>query len=169
MTIHFRLFLLFAGILPVRANAQTIERDVLANAGRTDTLLLNPSNIYTVSWTLGESFVATRQSVNPEVIATEGFQQSETGTTPTIELPETFGKIIVSPNPVGDVLQIAFSVLPTAPVRAVLSDLNGQTLRAIEIRDQVSLLDLGGLPTATYILSLTNDKNWARATQVVKY
>lgn len=144
--------------------AQTVERDVLANAGGTATL---PNN-FTVSWTLGEAFVATRQNTPDTILVTEGFQQPETGIIPTLELPDAVGQITIAPNPAGDALYISLSAIPTVALRASLLDLNGRALREAALNDLHTTLDLHGLPASTYVLSLTDGKNWTRALQVVK-
>lgn len=154
----------FACVFPRLLSAQTAERDVLANAGGTATL----PNKYTVSWTLGETFVATRKSTNPAIIVTEGFQQAENGTVPTLELPDAVGQITVAPNPAGDALYLSLSVLPGISLHATLLDLNGRALRQAALMDLQTTLDLRGLPAAVYVLSLTDGKNWVRSVQVVK-
>jgi hypothetical protein len=162
MTIQITiLFVAFGNIL----NAQVTEREVLANAGNTATL----SSGYTVSWTLGETFVSTRTSLMDSLIVTEGFHQPEDGIiSPTLDLPDAGGKITVSPNPTNGVLDITLSALPATPVNATLSDLGGGTLRKIIITDLVTSLDLQGLPAAVYMLSLTDGKQWVRSVKVVK-
>lgn len=55
MTISIATLIVIGNILA----AQTTERDVLANAGNTVTL----SSGHTVSWTLGEAFVATHENI----------------------------------------------------------------------------------------------------------
>jgi len=161
-TIHITiLFVALGNIL----NAQITEREVLANAGNTVTL----SSGHTVSWTLGEAFVATRTSLMDSLIVTEGFHQPEDGIlTPTLDLPDAGGKITVSPNPTNGVLDITLSALPAAPLNVTLSDLSGRTLQKIIITDLATSLDLQGLPAAVYILSLTNGKQWMRSVKVVK-
>ncbi len=148
-------------------SAQTKERDVLANAGGTATIS-SAGNNYTVSWTLGETFVATRQSTSPALIITEGFQQPDSGIVPTIELPNALGQVTIAPNPAGDALHISLSALPTAPLRAALLDLSGRTLREAALTDVRTTLDLRGLPAAGYVLSITDGKGWVKAVQVVK-
>jgi len=146
-------------------SAQTVERDVLANAGGTDPL---PGG-YTVSWTLGEAFVATRTSADLQIIVTEGFQQPDSlGIIPTIDLPDAIGQITISPNPAGNALSIMFSELPSALLRARLIDAGGRTLREATLTDLTTVLDLTGLPAAWYVLSLSDGKGWVRAVQVVK-
>ncbi len=157
-------------LLSVSGNAifsQTVERDVLANAG--GTALITDS--MTVTWTLGETFVATRNSGQPQIIVTEGFHQPEDTipiTIPTIELPDTGGKVTISPNPTNGMLDITLSTLPNAPLHVTLSDLSGRILREIRITDLTSTLDLQGLPAAIYILSLSDGKQWVRSMKVVK-
>lgn len=145
--------------------AQTIERQVLANAGGTATL---PDN-YTISWTLGESFVAVRAAaIQPVLYFTEGFQQPESSTVPTIELPDDDGQIVVSPNPAGNTLLIALPQRPARTLYARLCDANGHMLRTADLTDLATALDLTGLPAAWYILSITDGKQWLRTVQVVK-
>lgn len=158
-------------LLSVSGNAifsQTVERDVLANAGGT---ALITTDSMTVTWTLGETFVATRNSGQPQIIVTEGFHQPEDTIPiiiPTIELPDTGGKITISPNPTNGMLDITLSTLPGAPLEVMLSDLSGRILRQIRITDLTSTLDLQGLPAAIYILSLSDGKQWVRSMKVVK-
>ena len=159
-TLCLVLFLTFS----VNLFTQTTERDVLANAGGTATL----PNDFTFSWTLGEAFVATRQNTPTLIVFTEGFQQPEDAAVSTIELPDALGQIIISPNPAGDVLFIALSALPNTPLRAVLLDLNGRSLRETLITDLRTSFSLLGLPAAGYVLSITNGKGWAQAVQVLK-
>lgn len=144
-------------------NAQTVQRQVLANAGSSATI---PG--YTVSWTLGEDFVDTRQSAAPVVYLTEGFQQPEPGTSPTLDLPEAGTQITVSPNPAHNALNVSVSEPPASPLHMVLLDLQGRILQEAALSDTVATLDLSALPDAVYILSLTDGKGWKRAVQVVK-
>jgi hypothetical protein len=146
-------------------SAQSTERTVLANAGGSTAI---PSG-HTVTWTLGESFVATRASAtSPVLLVTEGFQQPTSGTVPTLDLPDAAGQVTVSPNPADDALRIALSEPPAMPLLITLLDLNGRILREEALSDLATTLDLRGLPAALYILRLTDSKGWLRAIQVVK-
>jgi hypothetical protein len=158
------LCLLLAGILSPPLTAQTAQRTVLAYAGGTETL---PNN-YTVCWTLGEAFVATKQSIDTKIIVTEGFQQPECGTVPTVELPDAKGTVSISPNPTGSTLNITLSAMPTASIRAFLSDAGGRTLREVQLMELNTPLDLSNLPTAWYALTLTDGKNWVRTVKIIK-
>jgi len=146
--------------------AQTAERTVLANAGAAASI----AGGHHISWTLGETFVATRTDAGapPVLVVTEGFQQPNSGTVPTVDLPDAAGQVTVSPNPAGDALNIALSELPAASLRITLFDLNGRILREDALTGLTTTLDLRGLPAALYILTLTDGKGWARAVQVVK-
>ncbi len=157
----FALALLACGAL----SAQTAQREVLANAGGAAAI---PG--YTISWTLGEDFVATRQSAAaPVVYLTEGFQQPESGAiSPTLDLPDSGGQITVSPNPAGNSLRVALSEPAAVPLRMMLLDLHGRILRDEALAGAAATLYLSGLPAALYILSLTDGKGWTRAVQVVK-
>lgn len=141
---HRSIPLLFAAIASTALSAQTAQRTVLANAGTTATL---PNN-YTVSWTLGEAFVATRTATAAKLIVTEGFQQPESGTVPTIELPDAIGQVTISPNPTGNALTIALLQMPAVALRARLIDASGHTLREADLHDLTTVLHLTGLPAA---------------------
>ena len=149
--------------------AQSAERDVLANAGGTAAI---PG--YTVAWTLGEAFVQTHYAPECVVVLTEGFQQSASAPgflcpTVGVESPADGSLITVYPNPAESTVTIDLGRLPAAtPLRAVLTDVAGRTLRTIALTEQTATLDLSGLPAALYILSLTDGKGWARAVQIVK-
>jgi len=161
MTISIATLIVIGNILA----AQTTERDVLANAGNTVTL----SSGHTVSWTLGETFVATRSSPNLQIIVTEGFQQPTNGTVSTaFDLPDAIGNVIVSPNPTSNTLNITFSKMPLAPIHARLADASGQTVWQLRLSEVTTVLDLTGLPASWYILSLTDGKQWIRGIKVVK-
>ncbi len=147
--------------------AQTAERTVLANAGGGASIAGGRH----ISWTLGEDFVATRASANaPVVYVTEGFQQPNSGTVPTVDLPDAIGQVTVSPNPAGDALSITFQEAPPAGLRlrAHLADAGGRILREVEIADPATTLDLRGLPPAWYALVLTDGNTWVRSVGVVK-
>lgn len=149
-------------------SAQTVERDVLANAGGTAII-----SGYTVCWTLGEAFVATRYAPDCMVILTEGFQQGEAADnfvcpTVAVEGPTGGSRIHLFPNPTQGTLTIDLGQLPTAPLHAMLTDAAGRTLRTIMLSEATTTLDLQGLPTAVYVLSLNDKKGWVRAVQVVK-
>jgi len=162
-----RLVCLF--LLSISGNAifsQTVERDVLANAG--GTAVITPDN-YTVAWTLGETFVATRTSPIVSLIVTEGFHQPEGSPgSPSVELPDAGGKVTISPNPTNGMLDITLSTLPITPLHVTLSDLSGRILREIRVTDLASTLDLQGLPAAIYVLSVTDGTQWVRSMKVVK-
>lgn len=163
-----KMTILIAIFIIVNSNilaAQIKERDVLANAGSTATL----SSGHTVSWTLGETFVATRSSPNLQIIVTEGFQQPTDGTVSSaIDLPDAIGKVIVSPNPTSNTLNITFSKIPLAPIHARLADASGRTVRQLRLSELTTVLDLTGLPASWYILSLTDGKQCIRGIKVVK-
>lgn len=160
---HF-LLLLLAATLSMPLMAQTAQRTVLAQAGGSAIL---PNN-YTVCWTLGEAFVATRQGPDAQIMVTEGFQQPERGTVPTVELPDAKGTVSLSPNPTGGTLNITLSAMPVTSIRAFLSDANGRTLREIQLTELNTPLDLSDLPSAWYALTLSNGKNWMRTVKIIK-
>jgi len=162
----FALALLTCGVL----GAQSAEREVLANAGGTASI-----TGYTVAWTLGEAFVQTHYDTGCVVVLTEGFQQSAPApgflcpTVVGVEGPTDGGLITVFPNPAESTVTIDLGRPPAAaPLRAVLTDVAGRTLRTVALTEQTATLDLSGLPAALYILSLTDGNGWARAVQVVK-
>lgn len=157
------LCLLLAATIPPSLMAQTAERIVLANAGGSAVV-----SGYTVCWTLGEAFVATKQSPDAQIIVTEGFQQPERGTVPTVELPDAKGTVSLSPNPTGGTLNIILSDIPASPIRAFLTDAGGRILRELQLTELNTPLDLSNLPTAWYALTLSDGKNWARTVKVIK-
>lgn len=144
-------------------SAQTTERDVLANAGGTADI---PG--YTITWTLGETFVATRENADATIILTEGFQQPESGMVPTFDLPGDDQTVTVAPNPAGNSLTISLSKMPAVPLRATLTDAAGRSVREETVTGQTTTLDLQGLPAAWYFLSLSDGKTWSRTVKVVK-
>lgn len=154
-------------LLPFVGNAlfaQSAERSVLANAGNSALI----TGGYSVAWTLGESFVATRADTDLQIVVTEGFHQPEQGTVPTIDLPNQPGQITIAPNPAGNTLNITFPVLPATPLHALLTDAAGRTLRETDLLDLSTALDLAGLSPAWYALILSDGKNWIRSVKIIK-
>lgn len=160
------LALLLCGAL----SAQTAERNVLANAGGTDSI-----SGYIISWTLGETFVDTRYAHNCVVILTEGFQQSEAPANfqcppeyVAVDGPAEGSRIHVFPNPTQSTLTIDLGQQPAAPLRATLTDAAGRTLRTLTLTEATTVLDLHELPAAWYFLAFSDGKNWAATVKVVK-
>lgn len=143
-------------------SAQTIERQVIANAGG-----YGENNGILVSWTLGE--VATATLIDDTIILTQGFQQpSDTVIVNVVEL--SYDDIIVKiyPNPIQNDLIVEVFEFPPVPLFISISDPAGKTLIEQKLTGLTTSLDVSNLPSALYFIQLSDGKSWMKAVKIVK-
>lgn len=103
------------------ANAQTLERKVVASAGQ---YLTNPNINLTLSCTVGEPIVATLTNV--KLILTEGFQQPLENDILSVDYTTADWSIKAYPNPFSDNINIEISSDKASEFIITMTNLLGQ-------------------------------------------
>jgi len=104
------------------ANAQTLERNVVASSGR---YLTNPNINLTLSCTIGEPVVETLTDI--KLILTQGFQQPlENEVETSIDYTTVDWNIKAFPNPFSDVLNVEISSDIATEFTITVTNLLGQ-------------------------------------------
>ncbi|MCO6492885.1 MAG: T9SS type A sorting domain-containing protein [Phaeodactylibacter sp.] len=139
-------------LLPLFATAQLqLGRQAIAIAGGYG---VNSGANLSISYTVGEVAVQTREAPGAGIILTEGFQQPDDdviiGTKEPFSLCEL--GITVFPNPVSQVLNIRLEAPLSRPVTASLFSPSGQVVRAVEMATGDAQLDMSRLPGGVYVL-----------------
>ena len=136
-------------------------QQVLASSGDTYT---KPSA--SLSWTLGEISTETYKTVGG--IATQGIQQ------PLLKVvtysSETTLQVsaVVYPNPTSGAIQLSFQEQNPENLAYSLCQLNGVEILKGEIETATSLVDLGTLPNATYLLKINKDGKAQKTFKIIK-
>lgn len=150
--------LLLMAVLFVGISASAQNRSVVAAAGGD-----GQTASVRLSWTLGETAVATLQRANGELL-TEGFQQPETlrvetAHPPVVAASDELERIRIAPNPVGAVLTVR---IPDAWMQETASlelfDLGGRRVQAGRMESGTASLewDMSALPAGTYWLRIAS-------------
>lgn len=136
-------------VMALSLHAQSSERYVISSSGGEMS-----SNQYSIDYTLGETVISTVQSSN--YMLTQGFHQPISIKTSVPE--ETSGEISLYPNPTSDQV---FLDLPENlnEVNVFLFTLNGQKVLSKSHLSDESNINLSGLASGTYIISIINPKN----------
>ena len=130
------------------ANAQSIERDVIASGGD-----YFENSTMSLSWTLGEAVTETVS--NDFMMLTQGFQQGEKITLTTIKDPLSalFG-IKVFPNPTTDIVNISINSQKDEILTVQIYSLTGEKILSEKTSDKNIQLSLADLAPSNYLLSL---------------
>ena len=162
-TKRIRVFflLLFILVSAIPAMAQHAQRSIVSPAGETAS-----SQRVSLSWTLGD--LATGYYLTPDLQYREGFQSSNLRVTAIEPVPEVWN-VEVYPNPTQSGLSVDLG--REHPVRALtLHDLSGRELRALTVdaAEQQAQLQLGELPSGTYILRVSDADGKPAGTYQIK-
>ncbi len=153
-------------LVPVFGFTQiTKDRDVIASGGETVV-----TGSMQVSWTVGE--VATNYFDNPNLMVSEGFQQSNLGGVGLVD--DLFeGSISVYPNPVGDQLFYDIRTDNELELTVSLYDASGRLVKEtaqFSVDDAYSgQIEMTGLAPGNWVLKIySKDKELTRIFKVVK-
>jgi len=147
-----------------QTKGQSLERSVIGAAGHS----LGNENI-ALSFTLGETAVATIN--DPNLIVTEGFQQSEIQGLTGIDEIIFINGLQVYPNPTTDLLNLGIPVEDPFEISAALYDMLGKKIFAsdqLELVGRQYQLDLTGLPAGLYLLVVGLDNSEVTRTYKVE-
>ncbi|MCB0578690.1 MAG: T9SS type A sorting domain-containing protein [Phaeodactylibacter sp.] len=155
-------------LLPLFATAQLqLGRQAIATAGGHG---VNAGANLSISYTVGEVAVQTRETPGADIILTEGFQQPDedidTGTKDLFSLCEL--GLTVFPNPVSQALNIRLEAPLSHPVTASLFSPSGQAIRTVEIATGDMQLDMSRLPGGLYLLRFAQGGKVYPACRVLK-
>jgi hypothetical protein len=131
------------------SKAQSLTPEVVATSGDFYT-----SATANLSWTLGELAVETYEGSSN--ILTQGFQQTDPGTTTGFVSSETF-EVLVYPNPVLETLNLQLTDL-SGELKIELFDMKGSLMHARIIpvfTESLQQIDMSGFPSGLYLLKLT--------------
>ncbi len=135
----------------VSVAAQQLSPAVVAGAGN------HYSNQeYHLSWTLGETIITTQSQAGATLL--QGFQQPNYLFDVLVEEPNKGYKIKLFPNPTPNWITIEISG-PEQAMTAELFDILGHLILRKDIEPPLTNFDLSGLPSATYLLVVLDDKN----------
>jgi hypothetical protein len=142
------IFLLLSLILTsILAMSQTTDRTVLGSSGSE---LNDGSNSF--EFTIGETLTETISSANHSIA--QGFHQGTINVT-SIEESSSFGYVNVFPNPTVESVQVEYR---GERGQWQLHTFGGKLVSAGVLQNGINAVDMNGLAQATYILTLTNQK-----------
>ena len=142
------LSLVAYGII-ISANAQSMNQDVVSNAG--DEFV---NGGVSMSWTLGETVIETFS--NASIVLTQGFHQSQV----TVFGIEPVGPdldISVYPNPTSSVLNIDFGSFDKSAIIHI-ADMNGKLIQKKTLSSN-DILNIDHLASGMYLLDIKNEQN----------
>ena len=136
-------------VIALTLHAQSAERYVISSSGGEMT-----SSQYSVEYTLGETVISTVENSN--YMLTQGFHQPIS--VPTSVPEETSGEITLYPNPTSEKV---FLDLPEElnDVDVKIFTLYGQKVLSKSHLTSESNINLSGLASGTYIVSIINPNN----------
>jgi hypothetical protein len=104
-----------------------------------------------VSWTIGETVIETVS--NGSATLTQGFHQTKLTVTAISDNDWPGLKINAFPNPVGDILNMEFSILPEE-ISFVVIDILGKTVQQDFIKSDKTILDFSDFAAGHYFLKI---------------
>ena len=123
-----------------------LEQQALSNSGG-----FGEDRNISVSWTLGQTAIATLENLEADIILTQGFQQPDVNN----QIPiENFG-IGIYPNPVETSLTLQLE--PNRfdfPLQVQLINTKSEIIRVFEVESEQSTVQMGDLPDGIYFISL---------------
>ena len=147
-----RIISIFLFLLSVTiATAQQLTPIVIASAGNHAS-----SQGYHLSWTLGEVVIAT--NIQADATLLQGFQQPNYLFDVLVREPENGYQIKLFPNPASRWITIEING-PENPLTAELFDLFGRLILRKTLDQPRTGLDLSRLPSTTYLLRISDEKN----------
>lgn len=140
-TTFFYLILVAAFLSGTSAFAQSLERKVVASAGRSG----SGAGI-SVDYTIGEPLVQTYSAGGN--ILTQGFHQPASSPVSVEEITEVLN-YSVFPNPFSDVVQVSLTVSDAAGVQLKLTDIAGRVVHQAKPADYTAGTHLLSVNTAS--------------------
>ena len=145
-------------------SGQSIQHDIITTSG-----LSYSNNKNVVSWTIGETFIATYNNNNN--IVTQGFQQVYFSFTEIPENKEAKFTLNVYPNPATDFVNIDIqSEDLNGTYNLVINDVNGQIIQKQNFKHKSTLrIDLSSIKSELVILKVTHKETGSqRVFKIVK-
>lgn len=165
ISINMKLKLLIFPILliPLLAQAQTIQMSVIAGGGGYETSASN-----SVSWTLGEAVIETLQQGSN--ILTQGFQQPNYDAIVSVLLVGNKQIIVKAfPNPATDEVSISFSELISEPFLLAITDAQGKKLGNYTLKETENKILIDNFANGIYFLNIRTQTGKTTSLQIVKY
>ncbi|MEO1263549.1 MAG: T9SS type A sorting domain-containing protein [Bacteroidota bacterium] len=149
------IILLLVSGLYLFANAQSLVPEVLAGAGS-----FADANEINLQWTVGET--AVDHYYNSSYTLTAGLVQfvklngnCDCEYTATIEIKGQAIEVVVYPNPASHKININLRPFVRS-LKATLVDSMGKIINSVELANELTQLDTGGLPNGLYFLTVTD-------------
>lgn len=148
-----QLFLFTIAILfALNTKSQTANPHVISSAGNT----IN-NGTYSVSWTLGETVIATISNSNYTL--TQGFHQSSYTIVDIKDISKQAKDIKVYPNPTTDEINIEWENFNQNGSYYTIIDMQGKFIDKKEIQTQKEKVNMSELATGSYFLKILDKTN----------
>lgn len=139
-------------LLTFNANSQSANPQVISAAGNT---ISNAS--YSVSWTLGETVIATISNSNYTL--TQGFHQSSYTIVDVKDITKNAKNINVYPNPTTDEITIEWNDYNQNGSYFAILDMQGKIIDKKEIQTKKDKVNMSELATGSYFLKILDKNN----------
>lgn len=150
-------------LIPLLAQAQTIQMSVIAGGGGYETSASN-----SVSWTLGEAVIETLQQGTNTL--SQGFQQPDyTGVVSILPLEDKQIMVKAFPNPATDEVSISFSELISEPLLLVIIDSQSKNIGNYTLTEKENMLSIANFANGIYFLNIRTQTGKATTLQIVKH
>jgi len=155
------IFILISLFLSLFSNAQSVEQQVIAASGNHGS-----SPTHQLSWTIGEPVIETAVATNNTL--TQGFHQTNLVITDVSEPGLAAFEMTVFPNPSMDFIYLNVSNRNQKKAEYILYDETGRILQQMPIVEDISMIDLNTLASATYFLVISSNSEVIKTFKVVK-
>lgn len=146
------LLLSMAILFTMNAKSQSANPQVISSAGNT----IN-NGTYSVSWTLGETVIATISNSNYTL--TQGFHQSSYTIVDVKDITKNAKDIKVYPNPTIDEINIDWDNYTQNGSYYAILDMQGKLIDKKEIQLQKEKVNMAELATGSYFLKIFDKSN----------
>lgn len=159
-------FLLSTMLLVHHANAQSIEKSVVASSGGETT-----AGGYTYQWTVGEAIIGDASPTG--YIITEGFHPVQQDNSVGIAtVAEQIQDVKLYPNPIADILTLELQQEEIRSIQVKVMDVSGRVIGNPETiaadRQIKHQINFAGLPSGTYFVVLSSNAELVYSSKVVK-
>jgi len=138
------------------------SQQVIATAGETF-----ENDEISISWTLGETIIETFEA--GDIILTQGFHQDTYEITAIPEFQDESIQISLFPNPAREEFFIKYEGDNFTSYEIGIFDLKGNLLSKKQIFEELTGIDITGLKSAEYIISIYDKEKTFRSYKLIKY
>ncbi len=121
----------------------------------------------TVAYSIGQLFYSTNNSASGTI--SQGVQQPYEIFSLGIDANKQNISLSIYPNPTADLLQLRLNDNNSGEITYQLFDMKGQLIHSEAVKNNQAYVDMRELPSASYVLHVTNANNLVQSFKILKH